>query len=198
MNVLLSSFDAWWLSKTSLEQILWGTAIIATVLLAIQTIIGLFGGDHHSAFGHADDAVGHDHGMHTQFFTVKNLLAFFTMFGWVGLGAFSSTHNIAYTLLAATGAGVITMLLMAWLFKQISRLQYDGTTELKNAVGQTAKVYLNVPGNRAGTGKVHVVVQSVLKELDAITDDKDALSTGSNVKVIAIITDDTLLVTKNN
>ncbi|MEX6688894.1 hypothetical protein QTN47_15405 [Danxiaibacter flavus] len=198
MNILLSSFDAWWLSKTSLEQILWGTAVIATVLLGIQTLTGFLGGDHHSAFGDADDATAHDDGIHSQFFTVKNLLAFFTMFGWVGLGVFSISNNITYTLLSATGAGVATMILIAWLFKQISRLQYNGTTELKNAVGQVAKVYLNIPGGRTGTGKVHVTIQSALKELDAITDDGDALPTGSNAKVIAVITDDTLLVTKNN
>ncbi|AFD06085.1 hypothetical protein [Solitalea canadensis] len=195
---LLSAFNGWWTSHTTIEQVLWITAVLATILLAVQALIGFGGGDHDDAFGHVEEASAADSGIDYQFITVKNLLAFFAMFGWSGLGVYSSTHNPVTSLVVALVAGLITMFLMAWIFKQMNKLQVDGTMDIKTAIGKGAEVYLKIPANRSGKGKVHVTIQSSLRELDAITDDATDINTGDMVFIKEVLASDLLIVAKHN
>ncbi|MNY56885.1 hypothetical protein D3C86_1930100 [compost metagenome] len=120
------------------------------------------------------------------------------MFGWSGLGVYSSTHNPVTSLVVALVAGLITMFLMAWIFKQMNKLQVDGTMDIKTAIGKGAEVYLKIPANRSGKGKVHVTIQSSLRELDAITDDATDINTGDMVFIKEVLASDLLIVAKHN
>lgn len=195
---LLSSFSIWWTEHSTIEQVLWVTAVLATILLAVQAVIGFGGGDHDDAFGNVEEASDADTGIDYQFITVKNLLAFFAMFGWAGLGAYSSTQNSVTSLIVALVAGLVTMFFMAWIFKQMNKLQSNGTIDLKTAVGKGAEVYLKIPANRSGKGKVHVTIQSSLRELDAITDDTADINTGDMVFIKEVLASDLLIVAKHN
>ena len=86
------------------------------------------------------------------------------------------------------------MLVMAVIFKLCMRLQSDGTMRLENAIGQSGSVYLTIPPARQGRGKVEVMVQEQMRELEAVTDDKDPLPTGCEVVVTAISGRSTLVV----
>ncbi|HYC29593.1 MAG TPA: hypothetical protein VEB42_12260, partial [Chitinophagaceae bacterium] len=80
--------SSWWQSLASFEKILWAIAIVFSLLFLVQAIISAGSGDEGSASGDADNAIGHDDGIDYQFFTIKNFIAFFTMFGWVGIAAY--------------------------------------------------------------------------------------------------------------
>jgi hypothetical protein len=54
-------------------------------------------------------------------------------------------------------------------------------------------VYLSIPQNLEGKGKVHIVVDGSLHEYDATTNGQQ-LPTGSHVRVVDILDDQVLLV----
>ena len=66
--------------------------------------------------------------------------------------------------------------------------------DLKNAIGQEATVYLNIPAE--GTGKVQVEVQERLMVLEAVSAEKTDLKTDDKVKVVGIVGGRTLSVKK--
>jgi hypothetical protein len=193
--MLLLDISAWWQSMGSFEKILWGIALISSVLFIIQSILSAAGGDTGEASGHADDYVSEDSGIGYQFFTIKNMVAFFTMFGWVGVAAYKGGLNEVLVVVAALGGGVVMVLIMALLFRNVSKLKYSGTMQINNAMNQVGETYLFIPAKRGGMGKVHVKVQGTLRELQALTDDVADIPTGKIIKVTGILNNNILLVT---
>ena len=89
-------------------------------------------------------------------------------------------------------AGLAAMYLVARLFFALSKLKQDNTMQIKNAVGQKAEVYLTIPANRSGTGKVNINLDGTLRELEAISDEE--IKTGSIVTVCEILNNSILIV----
>jgi len=189
--------SSWWQGLAGFEKILWAFAIIFSVLFLFQTLYSLFVGDtdDSSAVGSADSYIGDDTGIGHQFFTVKNLVAFFTMFGWVGIAAYNSGLNKWITVAIAFIAGFTMVLLMVFLLRNVNKLRHSGTMQIKNALNQVCETYLFIPPRRNGIGKVHIRIQGSLHELDAITDDETQIPTGKIVKVTGIVNEQILLVT---
>jgi hypothetical protein len=181
----------WWKNLEGFELILWSIAILFSFLFLLQTIISFFTGGDHGDF----DADGHDFG--SQFFTVKNLIAFFTMFGWAGLAAYKGGVGNLFVIVIALAAGSLLVLVMYLLMRESSRLRYSGTLEMKNAINKIGETYLRIPASRSGMGKVQVQVQGRLMELDAMTDDGEDIATGRPIQVINILNNQVLLVTSN-
>lgn len=195
--MILLDISSWWQAMTSLEKTFWVFALLFSFLFLLQSILSFIGGDGADASGDADSSIGTDDGTGHQFFTIKNMIAFFTIFGWTGLacikGGMSSTASIGIAVLA----GSVVVVIMAVLFKSMSKLKQSGTLQMKNAVGLIAEAYLFIPAKRGGFGKVHIKVQGSLHELQAITDDEEQIATGKLVKVLGTINDSVLLVTSN-
>lgn len=157
----------------------------------------LAGGDADDIDGDLDaDIDDMDGGAGWQFFTYKNVLGFFTLFGWTGLGFLQMGLGLLIAVFFSVIAGLIMMAIMAALFYYISKLHQSGTMIIENAVGHTGEVYLRVPPSREGHGKIQVEVQGTLREMDAITDDEKELPTGSVAQVLEIVNNQILLVTQ--
>lgn len=194
---MILDINSWWQGLVLFEKIFWVIALLFSALFIFQFIFSLAGGDgaDHDAIGDADDYTLHDEGVGYQFFTIKNMIAFFTMFGWVGIAAYNGGIGKGLSLLLALIAGVLMVFLMVLLLKNVGKLKHSGTMQIKNALNQFGNVYLFIPAKRKGRGKIHVTVQGSLHELDAITDDATDIATGSMVKVTGYIEESTLLVT---
>lgn len=192
---MLLSISTWWQTLASFEKIFWGIAVVFSALYLMQSMLSLSGGDADHSAGHADSAIDHDGGIDYQFFTSKNMIAFFTMFGWAGLASHYSGMSKTATILLALAGGTIVVLLMAIILKNMSRLRYNGALKLENAINKTGSTYLFIPPNRSGMGKVHIKVQGTLHELPAMTDDEEEIATGKLIRVRNIINDRILLVT---
>jgi hypothetical protein len=191
----LLDISSWWQSMPGFERIFWVIALLFSLLFLVQTILSFVSGDGSESFGDADTSISHDDGIDHGFFTIKNLIAFFTIFGWTGIAMIKGNSNKVVTIGVALAAGVLVVLMMVFLFRSMSKLRQSGTLQVKNAVGEVAETYLFIPAARAGFGKVHVKVQGSLHELQAITDDDQSISTGKLVKIIGIINESVLLVT---
>src|SRR3546814_2335711 len=87
MNTTLS-IATWWQTLGGIEKFFWVIALLFSFLFIVQTILAFVGGggDDDGAFGDSDEYIDGDGGIDFQFFTIKNFITFFTVFGWVGLG----------------------------------------------------------------------------------------------------------------
>jgi hypothetical protein len=184
---------------STFEQINWLIALPFSALFIIQIVLTFIGGDvdDMSADGDSDAAIDHDMGIDFQFLTLKNLIAFFTLFGWTGIVCIDSGISTGLTVLFSTAAGTLMMTIMASIIYFMGKLSDSGTLNLNNAIGKTGSVYLPIPPKRSGLGKVQIQVQG-FQTLDAMTDADEELKTGALVKVTQIINNDLLLVQASN
>ncbi len=190
------SLSEWWDSMNIIEQIYWGIAIPSTLIFIIQMLLTFIGADMETDGG-ADFDVEMDDGAGFQFFTLKNFVAFFTIFSWTGIACLDSGYEFGLTLLVSIVAGIAMMALMAGIFYYFSRLTDSGTMSIKNAIGKIGEVYLPVKASRENIGRVSIKVQGSLRELEAITDDKEDLPMGTVIEVTDVIGDNVLLITKS-
>jgi membrane protein implicated in regulation of membrane protease activity len=193
---MFADFSGWWEALSLMQKIYWCIAVPSTMFFAFQLVFTFLGGDMDVQAGH-DFEFDHDTGIGVQFFTLKNLIGFFTLFSWTGIAALDAGASEQKSLVAAIIAGVVMMALMTTLFYFMSKMAATGTLKIENALGKTGEIYLPVKANRGGIGKVMVKVQGSLREMEAITDDDADLSTGSVVRVKEVIDSNILLVTKH-
>lgn len=194
---MLLDITGWWNALDSFEKIIWAIALVFSLLFLVQTIMSFVGGDSSDtdSIGDSDEAIGDDDGVGTQYFTIKNLIAFFTMFGWAGIAAYSSGYGKSISIVIALLAGLAMVALMILLLRNVGRLKESGTMEISNAVGKLGETYLPIPAKNDGTGKVRITIQNSLHELKAITDDEVTIPTGKMVKVLRILNNEILVVT---
>jgi hypothetical protein len=187
--------STWWTNMVLFEKINWLIALPFSALFIIQIILTFTGGDMDdaSANGDVDSSIDNDLGIDFQFLTLKNLIAFFTIFGWTGIVCFDANLSIGISVLISTIAGTLMMTLMASILYFMSKLADSGTLNLKNAIGKTCSVYLSIPPKRSGLGKVQIQVQGI-QTLDAMTDHDEKIATGALVEVKDVINNDILLV----
>ena len=50
-------------------------------------------------------------------------------------------------------------------------------------------MYIPIPANSSGNGKINIVVQGSLMECDAMTEEHEQLSTGTKIRVTDIVGD---------
>jgi len=185
----------WWLTLTIAQKIYWCIAVPFTLLFVLQMVMTFFGGsvEEIDTSGDSDLLVDSDTGIDFQFITLKNLIAFFAIFGWTGVACLSSGYSITVTVFVSFVAGLIMMSIMASIIYFMGKLSDDGTLKIKNSIGKSGIVYLPIPPNRTGTGQVQIKVQG-LQTLDAMTDSITEIKTGSVVEVVEIVNGDILLV----
>lgn len=193
--------NSWWAILTFSEKVYWIIAIPSTLLLLIQIVMTFIGGEADDMDADFDGDLDSDGGDFDgdagwQFFTYKNVLGFFTLFGWTGLGFLQMGIGLMISVFFSLIAGFIMMAIMATLFYYINKLHQSGTMIIENAVGNTGEVYLRIPANREGHGKIQIEIQGTLREMDALTDDEKELPTGSIAQVLEIVNNQILLVTQ--
>jgi membrane protein implicated in regulation of membrane protease activity len=190
----MSNYVEWWDGLSLSLKIFWIAAVPFTAFFATQLLINIFGHDsHHDAHGH--DAGFDDGSVPFHFLTFKNVVAFFSIFGWVGIAAIDSGVTIWMAYLLATAGGIGMMLIMATIFYILAKANVDGTMKFKNAVGVSGEVYLTIPANRGSVGMVQVKIQNSLRTLEAITDDESDIPTGKIIKVMKVVNNNLLVVT---
>lgn len=201
----------WWNSLTIASQIFYCMAIPATMILLIQTVLMFIGldGDGEGDFGDMADGTPDDlpdadaadgifegdaasedldpHGFDgLRVFTLRGIVSFFVVFGWVGVVMDGTGISLPVTLLVSIACGAVVMVLLAVLLRAVMRLRSDGNTDNRNAIGVSGKVQLTIPPNRSGEGKVHLMLQGAYVERNAVTDESEAIPTGAEVVVISL------------
>lgn len=184
-------------NMTTLQQTYWGIALIGSSIFVIIFILTFIGGA-----GDADmvddgtDFDADDGGVGFQFFTFKNVIAFFTVFGWVGIICLDKGISNGTTVLVATLFGLLMMVLTSSLFFYMGKLAQSGTLKISKSIGAVGEVYLPIGAKRSSIGKIQLKVQGSLRELEAITDSEVDLTTSTIIKVKEVVSAELLLVEK--
>jgi membrane protein implicated in regulation of membrane protease activity len=183
----------WFTELPSFLKTYWIITFVSTLLfliVLISTVIGVDSDD----IGDVDAEIDADTGASFQFFTVKNLVAFFTIFGWSGIACLDAGYSNALTILISIVCGLAMMIVMAALFYYISKLTSSGTLKMQNALNTIGEVYLTVGANRSKIGKVQIKVQGALRELEALTDCDIDLKQGNVIKVVEVTNNGILII----
>lgn len=129
-----------------------------------------------------------------RFVTFRGIIAFATMFGWIGAALAGTSLHLALTMILAILAGLGGMLIIALLFYGISKLQQSGNINYRLAIGKDANVYIPIPGDKKGHGKVQLLLQERFIEANAVTNDSTMIGTNELVRVVDLLDATTFVV----
>lgn len=174
---------------------LWYIALPTSMIFLLQTILTFMGSD--SGDGVNADFDGNLEGAEAPFqlFTLRNLINFLLGFSWTGITFYGAIPNYTVLILLSTLVGLGFVWLFFIIIKQITKLAEDNTFKLEQAIHKTGSVYLSIPAQKSGTGKISISVKGSQKELSAITPG-DRIETGSAIKVVGVEGGNLLIVEK--
>lgn len=219
---MFSSLSTWFTSLDSTMQFFWACAIAASVVFIIQNVLMLMGiggmdsdvdadvstdFDVHTdvngdGIGDTDISSGHTGHEGTlgyagifSLFTLRNFINFFLGFGWGGISLAPSIQNKGLLVFLSFLIGVLFVVVFALMLRAMLHLEQNGSFQIKDCVGQTANVYLRIPGEHKAAGKIQISINGSVHELNAFTDG-EFLPTGTRVRIISVIDSGSLLVEK--
>ena len=188
----------WWNTLNVVMKILWGVTLASSLVFIIQSIMTFIGADADLDFdtdtSGTDLDSGAEPGTGLGLLTFRNLVNFCLGFGWTAVLLNEQIASIPLLLTIAMLVGIGLVALIMLMFKWISGMQQSGNIDVKKqAVGCTGRVYLTIPANREGEGKVQININNSVREYEAVTDG-GKLPTGVQIKVVEVISESTLLV----
>lgn len=219
-------FSDWWNNLQLVEQILYCIAVPASLILIIQTVLMLLGlGEGGEGINPSDtsgldmpdvdfdisvdggtsadgaDLLGHDISNPSdiadfRLLSVQSVIAFLCIFGWSGITAIANGMPEWAALVLAAVLGFAAMLLVAKIIQWSSKLAQNGTFNMKNLLGESGTVYIPIPPNGNGSGKISISCGERFMEFDAISNDAEMIATGVHVRVTDIISGSILVVEK--
>lgn len=190
--------QAWWSSMDTYLQILWIITLTASLIFVIQTVLTFIGMDSDGGMDVPDGGISADTDAGSfpfQLFTFRNFINFFLGFGWTAISLEGKTST-AVALILSTLVGLALVAAVMYIFYLMSKMEQSGNIETGSTLGCKGNVYLTIPGNRAGEGKVQISVQGAIREFDAMTDG-ETLANGSPIRVTEVLNEHLLLVAKS-
>lgn len=223
--------EAWWEGLGTVLQVLYCIAIPSTLILILQMVLSMIGGQGDGGVDVSDtsgldtggldmpgeldtdvmfdsditgdvcDTCGgvHDGTLHDggnpadfgtlKFLTLQTIVTFLTVFSWVSIVCVSGGMQPVLGILIGAVCGFIMMFVVAKLIQMSGKLAEDGTLNLRNAIGETATVYVTIPPKGDGEGKVTMQLQGRFCEMDAVNAGDTPLVSGKQVLVTDIIGD---------
>lgn len=192
---MIGTFLDWFSNLEPGIKIYWAIAIVSSIVFLIQTIVSLIGiGDFET-----DLDVGGGDGMDSSGFSdllsMRNAINFLLGLGWSGVCFYDRISNGFILALVSIIFGLAFVAIFIYVFKKMMKLESNGAYDINTAIGKTCDVYLRIPANRAGTGKVQISFNGSIQEIDAVTDG-EMIPSGSKVTVVEILNNKILRVEK--
>lgn len=169
----------------------WFVAIPVSVIFIIQTILTFVGGD--ASDGLEADFDGDLSGTETPFqlFSLRNLINFLLGFSWTGISFYETISNSFLLIFISLVVGILFVYLFFIIINQVQKLAEDNSFKISDTLHKTADVYLTIPENKSGKGKIMISVKGAFHELDAMTEN-EKIPSGKVVKVTRI--EDSILI----
>lgn len=166
-------------------------AIVGAVVLILQIALGLlgFGASEIGDGLHVGDA-GLAEGL--ELMSVRSIAAGTAGFGIGGLLGVSIGLPALIAVVPGLLFGAGMLYGTAVLMRQFLRLESDGTIRIAAAVGISGTVYIPIPAEQQGPGKVQLTLQGRTIELAAVTTSQKALPSGTPVVVVSVLDSETV------
>lgn len=191
----------WWSSMSTLEQVLFVLASSSTAIMIIFLIMLLLGFDTDEFDGIGtpdvdidginDDPITGIAGL--KVLTLRGALVFLAMGSWTAFLLVSSI-GIWWGLLIGMVVGVGAAFIQALAFRATLRLESAGNMDYSNAVDKAGTVYIRIPKQRTGKGKISMIIQDRLAEIDAVTDEKEDIMPNASITVVGLVDSSTVIV----
>jgi hypothetical protein len=171
----------------------WFIAIPVSAVFIIQTIMTFVGID--SADGIDADFDGNlDHAdAPFQLFSFRNLINFLMGLSWTGISFYQIIANKPVLIALSVGVGMGFISIFFMIIKQIQKLAEDNSFKMANALNKSGTVYIRIPAERTGNGKIQVSIKGSFREIDAITDHA-SIESGATIRIIKIETGNLVVV----
>jgi len=190
----MNDFYNWYLALDPSLQIFWGCALISSAVFALQTVLTLIGMDNADIDMDADfDGDTMDTGGGLSLFSIRSLVNFFVGFGWAGISFYNIIPVKFLLFVVAVVIGLGFGYMYIFLRKKLMRLESNGAVNIKDAQGKEADVYLRIPANNTGAGKVQISLGGSIHEMPAVTNG-DEIPSGKRIMVTEVLDNKTLLV----
>jgi len=168
-------------------------AILGGGILVVQLVLGLLGIVHDGIDVHHD---AHDGATDTaseglNLLSVRALSAGVGFFGVGGMAGMASPFGLLAAIPLGIVLGLAAMVGTALVTRWMLTMEDDGSVSIHGAVGTTGTVYLTIPGERKGTGKVLITLQNRTVEYQAVTS-QGPLPTGASTLVVDVVGPDTV------
>ena len=115
--------------------------------------------------------------------------------GWGGVCFWNVIPNRFLLAVVALLCGCLLVTAFLFMFRKLMKLESNGAFDIHEAVGQVATVYIRIPADRSGQGKVQVSFGGSVQELPALTDG-EAIPSGAQVRIAGLIGNKVMLVEK--
>lgn len=186
----MTFFSDWFNQLDPTLRIYWGIAIFASIVVVIQMTMSFAGmgdidsGDADVDFSTDTDSLDDAGSMHLL--SIRNIFYFLLGFGWAGVSLWNTLPDIIVLTAAAVLVGCLFVAIFIFLFRQMMKLQSNGAFNINDAVGKVCDVYLRIPGQNQGQGKVQISFNGSVQELDARTAG-EPIASGTKVRVLRVI-----------
>lgn len=160
-------------------------AVAGTVYFVVQFAMGQLGGDLDLDGDGTPDLADGDHGTDVRLISLQTLSAFAMGSGWMGLAALNLTEvGFGGAALIAVLSGIGAAWLLVFMLRSLLKLQSSGNVRLSQAVGQTGRVYIEVPPKNTGRGRVQVNIQGRAVELSAVQHGDEPITSRTPIRVL--------------
>lgn len=176
-----------------LLQGFWYVAIPVSIIFLIQVVMTFMGADAQDGLSADFDGDLSDGDAPFQLFSFRNLINFLLGFSWTGISVYRLLNNPYLTVIVSLLVGIGFLYGFYLLIKFLIRLGEDNSFKMVETLNKTAEVYLSIPGNRKGTGKIMVSVRGSYRELNAMTNG-ETIPTNAVVKIVKIENENILIV----
>lgn len=193
----------WWESLSTFQQVMFVMAVTASAVMLIFVFLMLIGIDHSDFDGIDSPDLSVDTINDEPFsaiggfkvLSVRSVLAFISIGAWAAFLS-AKSMDIIWASLIGVFFGLVAAVLVAWAFKAIYKLESSGNLVYENSIGKLGTVYMRIPKQKSGKGKVTLVVQERLVEADAITEEEQDIIPKTQVEIIDVVDTTTLVVKK--
>jgi hypothetical protein len=183
-------------------------AMVGTLIFLFKFAMMMLGGHGHDVDGGVGhhgggdsthgDAHGDDSGNASKGFKLLSVQAFSAAlmgFGWAGYASqIGSDRGLLFHMVVGVAAGIFSGVLLAWLLRQLTKMNSDGTLKRDALLGAEGVVYIAVPMRGAGkTGQVRVVVNSRERFLPAVCESGE-IPTKGKVMIVGTNADNSVTV----
>ncbi|MBR2630131.1 MAG: serine protease [Bacteroidaceae bacterium] len=183
---MFQAMDTW-------MQTFWVCAIGGSVIFIVQMVLTMIGMDSTDIDVDYDGADTMDLGGSISLFSIKNFVNFIVGFGWAGVCLADVIENKVILSLVAMLVGIGFVAMFFYIRKQTRKLEHNGAFQIEDCVGKTVNVYLRIPAQKGGMGKVQVSLNGSVHEIHAMTEGDELLS-GQKAVISSIIDNSTVMV----